>query len=135
MMSLETIGSYSQTPGSQKYPKPFSWFYPSTGNFISFIANAGSRKLVRQCISLFRKHATFPSQGTAAPERIPGVDFSDHLWFWKYGYPAIMVTDTAFCRYKHYHTHDDTPDKVDYDSLARVTSGLTAMIESLANGV
>lgn len=132
MLSLETIGSYSDRPGSQKYPKPFNLFYPNTGNFISFVANARSRELVRRCVQLFRGSTSFPSEGVAAPEKIPGVDFSDHLWFWHYGYPAVMVTDTAFCRYDHYHEHSDTPDKLDYDRFARVVAGLSRTIRELA---
>lgn len=132
MLSLETIGSYSDKPGSQKYPKPFNWFYPNTGNFISFVANSRSRELVRRCVELFRGNTDFPSEGVAAPERVPGVDFSDHLWFWHYGYPAVMVTDTAFCRYDHYHEDSDTPDKLDYDRFARVAGGLARTIRELA---
>jgi hypothetical protein len=133
MVCFDTIGYYSNEPGSQKYPKPFGLLYPNTGNFISFVGNRQSRPLVREFTRLFRKNAKFPSQGAAVPQSIPGVDYSDHLWFWHYGYPALMVTDTAFCRYPHYHTYEDTPDKVDYESLARVVSGLIGTIEDLAN--
>lgn len=132
MLSLETIGSYSDKPGSQKYPKPFNLFYPNTGNFISFVANTRSRELVRRCVELFRLGTRFPSEGVAAPEKVRGIDFSDHLWFWHFGYPAVMVTDTAFCRYDHYHEESDTPDKLDYDRFARVVAGLSRVILELA---
>ncbi|MBI2508568.1 MAG: M28 family peptidase, partial [Betaproteobacteria bacterium] len=68
----------------------------------------------------------------AAPAFIPGVDWSDHRSFWEQGYPALMVTDTAPYRYLHYHTPQDTPDKVDYDRLARVTAGLHRVLRDLA---
>ena len=47
VLSLETIGYYSDEPGSQEYPQPLGVFYPSEGNFIGVIGNVGSRELVR----------------------------------------------------------------------------------------
>lgn len=132
MFSLETIGYYSDVPGSQHYPPPFSLFYPDTGNFIAFVANLGSRSLLHEVVASFRRHAQFPSEGVAAPAIIPGIDWSDHWSFWSEGYPALMVTDTAPFRYPQYHTAADTPDKVDFDRLARVVSGLRAMLLDLA---
>lgn len=132
MFSLETIGYYSDHPGSQRYPFPLGFFYPSTGNFIAFVSNLASRPLLHEALAAFRRHAGFPSEGVAAPAFIPGVDWSDHWSFWKEGYPALMVTDTAPYRYPHYHTAQDTPDKVDYERLARVVAGLHRMLRDLA---
>lgn len=96
MISLETIGYYSDRKGSQIYPiKPIGWLYPDTGNFIGFVGNYSSRDLVRRAIKSFRGHAQFPSQGAALPGWITGVGWSDHWSFWQCGYRAIMVTDTA----------------------------------------
>lgn len=131
MLSLETIGYYTDKPKSQKYPLPFSLFYPSTGNFIGFVSNLSNRKLLHKTIASFRKNCKFPSQGGAVPEFIPGINWSDHASFWRYNYPAIMVTDTAPFRYPYYHSPEDTPDKIDYDSLAVVTTGLQAIIADL----
>ena len=133
MVSLETMGYYSDKPGSQKYPFPVGLFYPSRGNFIAFVGNTGNAKLVRQCVAAFRRHAQFPSEGGALPARLPGIGWSDHWAFWQAGYPALMVTDTAPFRYPHYHTPEDTPDKLDYERLARVMEGLDKVIEELAN--
>jgi len=132
MFSLETIGYYSDRPGSQRYPFPLGFFYPSTGNFLAFVSNLGSRPLLHQALASFRRHAEFPSEGVAAPAFIPGVDWSDHWSFWKEDYPALMVTDTAPYRYPYYHTVQDTPDKVDYERLARVVTGLQRMLGELA---
>ncbi|MGH8700454.1 MAG: M28 family peptidase, partial [Burkholderiales bacterium] len=115
MFSLETIGWYSEQPGSQRYPFPLNLFYPSTGHFIAFVSNLASRALLHETIASFRRHAGFPSEGVAAPAWIPGVDWSDHWSFWQEGWPALMVTDTAPYRYPHYHSAGDTPDKVDYE--------------------
>ena len=74
----------------------------------------------------------FRSQGVAAPAFIPGVTWSDHWSFRRHGYRAIMITDTAFNRYPHYHLPSDTPDKLDYERMARVTLGLAEMLKELA---
>ncbi|MBI4194402.1 MAG: M20/M25/M40 family metallo-hydrolase [Betaproteobacteria bacterium] len=132
MFSLETIGYYSDKPGSQRYPFPLSFFYPNAGNFIAFVSNFASRPLLHEVIASFRRHGEFPSEGAAAPAFLPGVDWSDHWSFWQEGYRALMVTDTAPYRYPHYHARGDTPDQVDYDRLARVVSGLYRMLRDLA---
>ncbi len=109
-----------------------SVFYPSTGNSIAFVGNVESRHLVRQAVESFRKPAAFPAEGAALPGAIPGVGWSDHWSFWQAGYPGVMVTDTAPFRYPHYHEPEDTPDKVDYERLAKVTVGLEKVVADLA---
>ena len=132
MISLETIGYYSDAPGSQKYPAPgLGAFYPKTGNFIGFVANTGSRGLLRRALSSFRAPKKIPSEGAALPAFIPGVSWSDQWSFWRHGYPAIMITDTAPFRYPHYHLATDTPDKLDYDRFALVVSGMQTVIVDL----
>ncbi|HEY5895439.1 MAG TPA: M28 family peptidase [Chthoniobacterales bacterium] len=131
MLSLETIGYYSEERGSQGYPAGVGLFYPSAGNFVAFVGNTGSRALVRQCIGTFRREAKFPSEGAALPSWMMGIGWSDHWSFWQAGYPAIMVTDTAIFRYPHYHAPSDTPDKLDYDRLARVVAGLERVVHDL----
>ena len=132
MLSLETIGYYSSDENSQMYPFPFALFYPRQGNFIGFVGNLRSRNLVRKAIGSFRSHAKFPSEGVAAPGWITGIGWSDHWSFWQAGYPAIMVTDTALFRYRQYHTSQDLPNIIDYDSLTRVVDGLAGVITDLA---
>jgi len=132
MLSLETIGSYKSEPGSQRYPFPFSLFYPNTADFIAFVGNYQSRKLVRRFIEVFRQQTPLPSEGIAAPGFITGIGWSDHWSFWKEGYSALMVTDTAFFRSEEYHTPEDTPEKLDFERMARLVTGLTATIRVLA---
>jgi hypothetical protein len=43
-----------------------------------------------------------------------------------------MITDTALYRDPNYHEASDTPDKLDYARLARVTRGLEQVIRQLA---
>jgi hypothetical protein len=132
MISLETIGCFRDAPGSQEYPFPVGFFYPDTGNFIAFVGNPGSSALVRRVVASFRRQVKFPSEGAALPAVLPGIGWSDHWAFWQNGYPAVMVTDTAPFRYPHYHTAQDTPDKLDYDRLARVVAGLRLVLRELA---
>lgn len=134
MFSLETIGYFSDDEGSQQYPFPFRLFYPSQGNFVGFVGNLASRRLVRGALASFRRHASLPSEGLAAPGWITGVGWSDHWSFWKQGYPGVMVTDTALFRYEPYHSARDTPDRILYGHLARVVAGLEKVIIDLAEG-
>ena len=131
MLALETIGYYSDEKGSQHYPFPLSLFYPSTGNFIAFVGNRSSGKLVREVVGSFRRHTQFPSRGGVLPNAIREAGWSDQWSFWQVGYRGLMVTDTAPFRYEHYHRSSDTPDKLDYDRMARVTAGLKRVIGDL----
>lgn len=135
MVSLETIGFYSNEEGSQMFPEGLNQFYPSVGNFIGFVGNFESHDFLNDTISTFRDVAKFPSEGLVAESNFGGIYRSDHSQFWAHGYPAIMITDTADFRYKHYHTPDDTPDKVDFESVARVVSGLADVFSKLAGEV
>ena len=133
MISLETIGYFSDIPRSQTYPSPgLGWCYPTTGNFIGFVGNVGSRTLLRRAIGSFRREAKLPSEGAALPSFIPGVAWSDQWSFWQCGYPAFMITDTAPFRYPHYHSVTDTPDKLEYDRFTLAVSGAEKMIAELA---
>jgi Zn-dependent M28 family amino/carboxypeptidase len=134
MISLETIGYFSDAPNSQTYPSPgLGLFYPKVGNFIGFVSNVTSRALLRRVIAVFRKQAKIPSEAASLPAFVPGVSWSDQWSFWQQGYPAIMVTDTAPFRYPYYHSSNDTPDKLDYDRFTLVVSGMEKVIQELAN--
>ena len=133
MISLETIGYFSDAPKSQQYPVAgLGFFYPKIGNFIGFAGNTSSRALLHNVVSIFRKARKLPSEGAALPAAVPGIGWSDQWSFWQCGYPAIMVTDTAPFRYPHYHSDTDTPDKLDYDRFALVVSGMESAIAELA---
>lgn len=132
MLSLETIGYYSSEAKSQLYPFPLNYFYPDIGNFIGFVGNGKSKELVQKAVTLFREHAHFPSEGAAITEYVSGVGRSDQWSFWQFGYPALMVTDTAPYRYPFYHTEEDTIDKLDFTSMTHVVSGLEKMINKIA---
>jgi len=132
MMALETLGCYLPQRGSQQYPPPFGFFYPDRGDFIAFVGNVASRPFVRWSVGKFRETGRVPSQGAAAPGRMPGIFWSDHAPFWDYDWPALMVTDTAPFRYQHYHRWSDTPEQIDYHTMAVVVDGLIQVVEALA---
>ncbi|HEX7152184.1 MAG TPA: M28 family peptidase [Thermoanaerobaculia bacterium] len=131
MLSLEMLGYYTTEPGSQQYPQPLSYFYPDTGDFIAFAGNLGSRSLVRTCVGSFREHAQFPSVGAVLPGVIQEIGWSDQWSFWQFGWPGIMVTDTALFRNPHYHAATDTPQTLDYERMARVVEGLERVVGDL----
>lgn len=132
MLSLETIGYFSDAPGSQRYPFPLNLRYPDTGNFAAFVGTLPARGFVRRTVGDFRRLTPFPSEGGTAPGFVQGIDWSDHWSFGQVGIPALMVTDTAPFRYPHYHSPDDTPDRLDYERLARVVGGLQRVIRGWA---
>ena len=132
MYSLETMGAFYDAPGSQHYPLPgLGLIYPERGNFLAFISDTGAREAVRAAVGAFRETRRLPSEGIAAPAALEGIDWSDHWSFREQGYPGVMVTDTAPFRYAHYHTAEDTPEKIDYPRLAKATLGLREMFERL----
>lgn len=136
MYSLEMLGYYSDEVGSQQYPPVIRNFYPDTGNFVAFVGNMASRSFLHQSIAAFREQALFPSEGMAAPQALVGdIRRSDNSAYWDNGFVALMVTDTSNFRTPHYHGPTDTPETLDYDSMARLTQGLTGMVISLANAV
>lgn len=134
MLSLEMLGCYSDEKGSQGYPPLLKHFYPAQGNYIAFVSNLRSRHALRAVFDAFRQGSDFPAEKLAAPALVPGIGWSDQLSFWREGYPAAMVTDTAFHRNPHYHCPTDTPEKLDYVRMAQVVAGLAGMLESLAAG-
>ncbi len=134
MFSLEMLGYFSDEAGSQYYPAPLDLFYPDTANFIVFVSNLTSRSLLTRALQAFRENATIPSEGFSAPAAlVPDVRRSDHAAFWRYGVKAVMITDTASYRNLAYHNVSDVPESLNYDNMARITSGLVEMIKALAN--
>ncbi len=128
MISLEMIGFFTDTPNSQRFPfGPMRFVYPTTGNFIAVVGNLGSRRLVRE----IRRHMVGAGVGVeslAAPAWVPGISLSDQSSFWRHGYRAVMITDTAFYRNPHYHLPTDTPDTLDYQRMAEVVKGVARAI-------
>jgi len=120
---------------SQHYPAGLGFGRSDRGNFLGFVSNISSAFLLKRSLDSFRRATSLPAEGAAAPEFIPGVGWSDHWSFWQAGYHAVMVTDTAPYRYPWYHTASDTPEKLDYERMARAVSGLAGVIRDAAQPV
>jgi len=133
MLSLESIGYYSDAPDSQHYPKIIAALYPSTGNFVAVVGKNRSRPLIRRLVRTMEAAGPVPVESIAAPATITGIDWSDHWSFWEQGWSqAVMITDTATYRNPHYHEMSDTPETLDYGRLAAVTVAIEAGVRELA---
>lgn len=133
MICLEMIGYFVDSKGSQDYPVPaLRLYYPSKGNFITVVGKIDQRPLVRRVKKAMISASRLPVCSINAPTAIPGIDFSDHRNYWKEGYQAVMITDTAFYRNPHYHTELDTWDTLDYERMAMTVRGVHAAVLEFA---
>ncbi|MCD4781175.1 MAG: M28 family peptidase [Candidatus Omnitrophica bacterium] len=126
---LEMIGYYSNKRNSQRYMPFLGPFYPNRGNFIAMISNISSFSTTRKFMRHFKKKTAMPTASLVGPGFIPPLDFSDHLSFWSFGYPSLMLTDTAFLRNPNYHTSTDLPETLDYERMAIVITGLADALD------
>lgn len=134
MISLEMLGYYSNQKNGQSFPIPLMCLmYPSTPNFIAVVGNLSSRSLVKKVAASLRKTGGVPVETLATVGFVPGVDFSDHHSFWKMGWPAVMITDTAFYRNPNYHTEKDTIDTLDFNRMHYLLQDLVQMVKDLTS--
>lgn len=132
MLALEMLGYYCDQPRSQGFPLPLMrCFYRDRGDFIAVAGNYASRQLVRQVTRLLAEANEIPVEHIALP-LVPGVGLSDNWSFWQEGYPAVMITDTAFLRNPHYHLPSDLPETLDYLRMAAVVAGLEEAVRTLS---
>lgn len=136
MLCLEMVGYFDDREGGQAFPVPgMSLLYSSTPDFISVVGNLQSRALVERVRDSIKRGSTIPVEGIATVSFVPGVDFSDHRSFWKMGYPAVMITDTAFYRNPNYHRSTDTVDTLDFVKMASLLKGLVQASADLAGTI
>jgi Zn-dependent M28 family amino/carboxypeptidase len=134
MISLEMLGYYTDKKGGQTFPLPLmNLIYPSTPNFIAIVGNLRSRNLVEKVKNSLNEGSSIPIETLSTVSFIPGVDFSDHRSFWKMGYPAVMITDTAFYRNPNYHTARDSIDTLDFDKMSNLLKGLIQTAKDLTD--
>jgi len=130
MICLEMIGYFCDREGCQHYPFPFmNLTFPKMGNYIAMVGNLRSKAFTERIAKDFKKATDLPLVTLNAPAIVVGIDFSDHWSFGKFGYPALMVTDTAFYRNPHYHAPTDLPETLDFERMAKVVEGLIAAIQ------
>jgi Zn-dependent M28 family amino/carboxypeptidase len=132
MIALEMIGFFSDEKNSQSFPIPMlKLFYPSRGNFIAVVGRLGQRRIVRQVKKHMKGTTDLPVYSINAPAFVPGIDFSDHGSYWKHGYDAVMITDTAFYRNSRYHESKDTADSLDYERMSKVVVSVFEAVQGL----
>lgn len=128
MLSLEMIGFYRDGKKSQAYPlSALKMLYPDEGNFIGIVAPLGDFTATRRVKGLFQGASDLPVVSINAPRTLQGVDFSDHASYWRFGMPAMMITDTSFFRNPNYHEVSDTPETLDYVRMAKVVRAVHAV--------
>ena len=128
MISLEMIGYFRDAPGSQRYPsRALGLLYPDRGNFVALVGRLRDFGAMRRVKGLFKGASSLPVVSINAPASVPGVDFSDHASYWNEGFPALMVTDTAFLRNPNYHGEGDTPETLDFARMAQVVQAVHAV--------
>ena len=131
MLSLEMIGYFSDQPGSQHYPAPgMASLYSDRGDFILVAGRAGDFGLIRRVKAAMAGASDLPVHSINAPPLLQGIDFSDHLNYWREDYPALMITDTAFMRNPHYHRDSDTFEKLDYVRMGKVVQAVYAVTQA-----
>lgn len=130
MICLEMIGYFDENRKSQSYPIGcMKWIYGSRGDYIALVGKLGKGSWLRKVRRRYRKASGVKQRSILGPTIVPGIDFSDHRNYWKYGYKAVMITDTAFYRNYHYHEPTDTLDRLDFGKMAEVVNGVyNAMI-------
>jgi len=132
MMSLEMLGYYTDAPMSQQYPvKEMTMIYPERGNFIGIVGNRRSESLTRFFSKSLKETNMIKLETLVADLPAPGIDLSDHASFWQQGYPAFMVTDTAFYRFPLYHTAEDRIGHLNFKKFSRLVYGLTIAVKKL----
>ncbi len=134
VLILEMIGFYTNKKYSQRYFPFMGPFYPNQGNFIALVGNLQSHRLVSRIVKAYGgKQNAVALESLIAPGFIPGINFSDHWSFWREGYPAVMITDTAFFRNSSYHTSLDRFTTLDYQRMALVILRLKDVIITLSD--
>lgn len=134
MLSLESLGFYSQEPGSQRVPRGLEDVFRERGDFVALTSNEASAPQLDRAAQAFAKATDVPLLALPVPDRVQEGAWSDQWSFWQAGYPGIMATDTALFRNPNYHRSSDTPDTLDYATMAATVAGLEAAARALADG-
>lgn len=125
MVCLEMIGYFSDEKKSQDYPLGIlSLFYGNKGDYITLVKKNGAGKFAKQFSSEYKATKAIKTKKFTGPETLSGIDYSDHLNYWKFGYSALMITNTAFYRNKNYHQPTDTMETLDIYRMSKVIDGV-----------
>lgn len=133
MISIEMIGYFSDKENSQNYPlAAMSKVFGNKGDYITLVSTSEKGKFVEDFSLHFKQAKAIKTEEFNAPKSLPGIDFSDHLNYWNFGYSAMMITDTSFYRNKNYHQQTDTMETLDISRMAKVIDGIYVALLKLA---
>lgn len=125
MISLEMIGYFSDDKNSQTYPvESMAAVYGTTGDYITLVKKPDAGTFVEKFCNAFTSTKIIKAKIFSGPPSLPGIDFSDHMNYWKFSFSAMMITDTSFYRNKNYHTPSDTLETLDRRRMAYVIDGI-----------
>jgi Zn-dependent M28 family amino/carboxypeptidase len=129
---LEMVGYSDRRSGSQKVPPLVFKRVPDAGTFLTAVGDGRSRRLLRDFQRSSARHVpglTLVTYRTILRGFVlPLTRLSDNASFWDRGYPALMITDTAFLRNPHYHMATDTADTLDYRFMGQVARAVLAAV-------
>jgi len=126
MASVEMIGYFKDEKNSQSFPLgALSWIYGDKGDFITLVKKmSGAGPFVRNFIGNFKDSGQIKTETFSAPKFVAGIDYSDHLNYWNFDFPALMITDTSFFRNKNYHEITDTLETLDTKRMTKVIDAI-----------
>jgi hypothetical protein len=132
MLSIEMIGFFKDAKKSQSYPVGLlSLFYGNKGDYITIVKKFSGGKFASHFSNSFKKSNAIKTKTFKGPKFLPGIDFSDHLNYWNFGFSALMITDTSFYRNQNYHQSTDTMETLDIGRMAKVIDGIVIGILNL----
>ncbi|MCC9166641.1 M28 family peptidase [Pontibacter harenae] len=132
MLSLEMIGYFKDQKHSQSYPiGALALVYGKRGDYITLVNKVGAGKFAKRFSREFKETKAIKTKKFVGPKALPGIDFSDHLNYWKFGFSALMLTDTAFYRNKNYHQPIDTIETLDIKRMAKVIDGVVGALTGI----
>jgi Zn-dependent M28 family amino/carboxypeptidase len=132
MISLEMVGYFCDEKDCQQFPLScIGWAYPDRGNYLAFVGDLSSGPFTRKVKKSFTAASSLPVESLNIFSSVTGVEFSDHRNFWKFGFPAFMITDTSFYRNHNYHEAQDTPETLDYKRMSELVRGIYKSLGTL----
>ncbi len=125
MVCVEMIGYFKDENHTQDYPIGLlRWFYGNKGDYITVVNQFGGGSFAKNFTKKYKESGQVKTKSFSGPKALQGIDFSDHLNYWHFGYSAVMLTDTSFYRNKNYHQTTDTIETLDLKRMCSVIDGL-----------
>lgn len=124
---LDMIGYFDESE-VQQYPSGLKWIYPAHGNFIAAVGNIRSRDMTYEYCNAMRKQNQLQCERIVTPGFAQGLNFSDHINYWKYDFPAVTITDTGEYRNKQTQKRLDSLDQLNTEKMGQVVDGLVEML-------